>query len=258
MTDVAGDPDFPLTGKFLLGRARQALSLHERDVLEKAVHAVETHPGGHVLLERGVMAERSTILIEGFMTRVIETGQDRSTVALQVSGDFVDLHAFALKRLDHDVVTLGTAKVAYIAHEMLERIMRDEPHLARLLWFSTLLDAAIHRNWILKLEQLTVEGRLAHLLAETWQRLAFVGEADADGFAIPITQIELADACGTPPIHLNRIIRKLREDGIVYLNRSYVSILDHAKLKERGAFSPGYLYGEGRLYLGDVLTTENS
>jgi len=251
---MAADPDYPLTGKFLMGRARQALSLRERDLLESAVHEVEEHASGHLILQRGALADRSTMLIEGFMTRVIETGRDRSTVALQVSGDFVDLHAFALKRLDHDVVTLGPTKVAYIAHEALEKIMRDEPHLARLLWFSTLLDAAIHRNWILKLEQLTVEGRLAHLLAETWHRLDFVGEAQENGFAIPITQIELANTCGTTPIHINRIIRKLREEGIVHLSRSHVAILDHAALKERGAFAPGYLYGEGHLYLGDALT----
>ena len=71
----------------------------------------------------------------------------------------MDLHAYALKRLDHDLMVIGRAKVGYVPHERLRGCMASEPHLARLFWFSTLLDAAIHREWIMKVAQLRAMGR---------------------------------------------------------------------------------------------------
>ncbi|MGR3567154.1 MAG: helix-turn-helix domain-containing protein, partial [Pseudooceanicola nanhaiensis] len=88
-----------------------------------------------------------------------------------------------------------------------------------------------------------------HLIAETWQRLDFVGLAQPTGFAFPLTQAELADACGTTPIHLNRVVRKLRETGVADISRGRVSVLDHAALKDIGRFNTAYLYGQGPLHL---------
>ena len=51
----------------------------------------------------------------------------------------------------------------------------QRPHLARLFWFATLLDAAMHREWIMKLEQSTVPKRIAHVFAEIWRRFDMVG-----------------------------------------------------------------------------------
>lgn len=243
------DGPYPLTGLFLQGRARHAMSDHEKALVEGLVHETERYTAAHTILSRGDVLDRSTLLIEGFVARVIRDGDKRHIVAIHVPGDFVDLHAFALKRLDHDVVSIGTVKIGYVRHERLQEMMEEEPHLTRLLWFSTLLDASIHREWIMKLEQLSADGRLAHLMAELWQRLDFVGLAEPNGFSLPLTQTELADSCGTTAIHMNRVIRKLREDGIVNIARGRVTVLDHDRLVELGAFDPAYLYGEGPLKL---------
>lgn len=241
--------EFPLSHKYLLGRGRSQLSADECAIVESLVSDVERYTSNHTILERGSILNRSTLLIEGFVARVIKQNGKRHIVALHVPGDFVDLHAFALKRLDHDVMSIGPVQIGYVQHEELERVLETEAHLSRMLWFSTLLDAAIHREWILKLEQLSTDGRLAHLIAEMWQRLDFVGLADATGFAFPLTQAELADACGSTPIHLNRVVRKLREEGLADISRGRVSVLDHDGLKDLGRFESSYLYGDGPLKL---------
>lgn len=242
--------EFPLSHKFLQGRGRSQLSHKECVIIEEMIRDVERYTSAHTILKSQHVLNRSTLLIDGFVARVIWQDGKRHIVALHVPGDFVDLHAFALKRLDHDVVGIGPVQIGYVTHERLEQVMEDEPHLARMLWFSTLLDAAVHREWILKLEQLSADGRLAHLIAEMWQRLDFVGLADPSGFALPLTQVELADACGTTPIHLNRVVRKLREEGLADISRGRVTILDHEGLNRLGRFAPTYLYGDGPLKLG--------
>ncbi|GGL97315.1 transcriptional regulator [Pseudooceanicola nanhaiensis] len=240
---------YPLSHRFLRGRGRSQLSADDCGTIENLFHDVERFTTAHTILERGDVLDQSTLLIEGFVARVIREEGKRHIVALHVPGDFVDLHAFALKRLDHDVVSIGPVQIGYVKHARLEALIPKKPQLMRMLWFSTLLDAAIHREWILKLEQLSADGRLAHLIAETWQRLDFVGLAQPTGFAFPLTQAELADACGTTPIHLNRVVRKLRETGVADISRGRVSVLDHAALKDIGRFNTAYLYGQGPLHL---------
>lgn len=234
---------------FLKGRLRHVMTEHEMHLLENMVDKVERVPDGTCILERGKVADRSTMLVDGFIARVIENGGNRNIVGVQVPGDFVDLHAFALKRLDHDVVTVGPTMVAYVSHEALAEIVAKEAHLTRLLWFSTLLDAAIHREWILKLEQLRAGERLAHIIAELWHRLDFVGLADPHGFNMPLLQTHLANACGTTAVHINRVIKSLRAQGLLELNRGRVTIPDRAELERYAHFRSDYLYGKGSLFL---------
>lgn len=244
---------FPLTGRFLMGRSRHAMSAREKQILETAIEDVDQLEPRHRLHARGQVSDRSTMLIEGFIIRTIEEGGRRYIVGIQVPGDFVDLHAFALKRLDHDLYPLGPVKVGYSSHRRLAHIHQDEPHLARLLWFSTLLDAAIHRQWILKLQKLKANRRVAHMLAEIWCRLDMVGLARPNGFRSPLTQIDLADMCGTTAIHMNRALGELRRADVAEFRRGLVIVPDREAFEKHGDFDPAYLYGEGLLHVGDEL-----
>ena len=244
---------YPLTGRFLLGRSRHALGEREKDILENAVTDVAEYDRAHRILARGELAERSTVLVDGFILRTMHEADRRYVVGIHVPGDFVDLHAYALKRLDHDLVTLGPTRVGYVSHSRIAEIHTNEPHLSRLLWFSTLLDAAIHRQWTLKLEQLKASRRVAHRMAEIWTRLEMVGLGRPTGFRSPLTQTDLADMCGTTPIHMNRALSELRRDDIAEFRRGLVIVRDRARLEQHGGFDSTYLYGEGALQIGHEL-----
>lgn len=247
---------FPLTGRFLMGRSRHAMSEREKQILETSIEDVEHLDPGHRLLARGQVSNRSTMLIEGFIIRTIEEYGRRYIVGIQVPGDFVDLHAFALKRLDHDIYPLGRVAVGFVSHKRIQHIHEDEPHLSRLLWFSTLLDAAIHRQWTLKLQQLKANRRVAHVLSEIWYRLDMVGLSRPNGFRSPLTQIDLADMCGTTAIHMNRALGELRRADLVEFRRGLVVVPDRQALEQHGHFDPAYLYGEGMLHMGDELNPD--
>ena len=150
-------------------------------------------------------------------------------------------------------MTLGPTLIGSVGHERLTELMATEPHLSRLFWFSTLLDAALHRQWVLKLEQLKANRRVAHLMAEIWHRLEMVGLAGPGGFRSPLTQVDLADMCGTTPVHMNRAIGELRRLDVADFRRGTVSFADRRRLEEHGDFDPAYLYGQGALQVGDEL-----
>lgn len=236
---------YPATGRFLLGRLRDAMSDDEKAALESMVERTEWIDRPTRIVARGARPDRSTMLIEGFMLRTLDgrDGGKRHAVSFHVPGDFVDLHCFALKRLDHNIDTVGQVKVGYVPHSAIEQAMRAMPHLGRVLWFSTLLDAAMHREWIMTLEQLTTPRRIAHIVAEIGRRLEMVGLGGPGGFATPLTQADLSEMCGATPIHTNRAIRELRQRGIVDFDRGRVSIPDRAALEGYASFTPDYLYG---------------
>jgi len=244
---------YPLTGRFLMGRLRHAMTDDEKATVESLIEQTETLEGQTVALVRGELCTHSTMLIDGYMMRTIENRGRRFVVGLQVPGDFVDLHGFALKRLDHNMVTLGPVKVGYVPHERIAEVLEKRPHLARLLWFATLLDAAIHREWILKLEQLTAVKRVAHVFSELWHRLDLVGLGRRDGLRTPLIQADLAEMCGTTAIHMNRALGQLKKEGIAEFRRGTLYVHDRARLESFAEFDPAYLYGEGILRVGDEL-----
>jgi CRP-like cAMP-binding protein len=84
--------------------------------------------------------------------------------------------------------------------------------------------------------------RVAHLICELYVRARNVGHALHDGFELPLTQIVLADAVGLTPVHVNRVIRKLRMSGVMSLNRGSLVIADPRRLAVIAGFDDNYLH----------------
>ena len=238
---------YPRTGRFLMGRLRSALTEGEKQLVEDVIEGEHHLGGGELIAHRGAECGSSSILIDGFAIRVIARGGQDHIVSLQVPGDFIDLHGFALKRLDHDIYTLGPAKVGLVSHARLSEVIGHQPHLARLLWFSTLLDGAIHREWICKLEELSAAQRVAHVFCEICRRLEMVGIEAHHGFSLPLTQAQLASMCGTTAVHMSRALRRLRNETRASFRHGRLDLPDPAALAAFCEYDASYLYGPGEL-----------
>lgn len=230
---------------FMKLRVRDALSEDEEEALRTTIIGIEDVPAKRVVLKRGERLDRSILLLDGMMCRYKDLRNGKRQIsALHVPGDFLDLHGFTLKRLDHDVMALGASKVAYSSHEGLQRITAEFPHLTRLLWFTTNLDAAIHREWELSLGQRAGVARAAHLLCELYHRLDLVGMVDRQRFAFPVNQSELGECLGLTPVHTNRVLKELRERGLASFRNGVVQIEELRQLEVLAEFDPAYLYLE--------------
>jgi CRP-like cAMP-binding protein len=149
-----------------------------------------------------------------------------------------------LKWLDHNIRALTACKVALVPHERLRALSHDHPHLTRLYWFTTNLDAAIHREWELSLGRRPAIARIAHLICEMHVRLGLVGLTHGLEFRLPLTQADLAECVGLTPVHVNRTLKSLREQGLADMQRGRVRILDLGRLQGIAEFNPDYLYLE--------------
>ena len=221
---------------------RDLLSDEEKEVLENAIAKVREVAADEDIVKEGDRPSESSLLLEGFAARykVLSNGR-RQITDFHVVGDFVDLHSFLLKTMDHGILALTRCRIGAVPHATLHHITETYPHLARLLWLHTLIDSAVHREWLTAMGRRPANAHLAHLICELFVRLRLVGQADNDTIQLPITQAELGDALGLSTVHVNRVLQSLRAEGLVRWQGSSLTILDWDRLQEVAEFTPTYL-----------------
>lgn len=224
-------------------RARDEISAAEEKAIRSAVAEEREYRADHTFIRAGEQLSHSTMLLDGLICRYKDLrGGQRQISELHVAGDFADLHSFTLKYLDHNMMTLTPCRVGIVPHDRLREITEAFPHLTRVYWFATNLDAAIHREWELSLGRRTALARVAHLFCELQVRLGIVGLADETGYALALTQTDIAECLGLTPVHVNRTLKELRERSMVEFRSGRVDLLNLAALRQAAEFDPGYLY----------------
>ena len=224
-------------------RARDTVSPEEEQAIRDSVAEVRDLRADEIVIHAGRVTTHSVLLIDGILCRYkdLSDGQ-RQITELHVPGDFADLHSFTLKRLDHSVMTLTPCRVALVPHEKLEQITERFPHLTRLYWFTTNIDAAIHREWEVSLGRRSALSRVAALFCEIKVRLDIVGLTDGMSYDFDLTQTDVAECVGLTSIHVNRTLKQLREHGLVQFKGGRVTIHDWRGLARIAEFDPAYLY----------------
>ena len=221
---------------------RDMLSGSEREVLREIPVHPASYRDGEIIIRQGPAPERSCLLVKGMATREHRFGdRARITSALHVPGDFVDLHAFLLTEIDHDVVAQGDCNVEFIDRAVLEQISRENPHLVRLLWLHTLIDAKLHRVWIATRARLDALERIGHLMCELHVRLSVVGLVEDNAFYCPVDQRRLAGILGYSAVHMNRAVQNLRGPDPLQWTRGQVRLPDPEGLAAIVGFDPGHL-----------------
>ena len=224
-------------------RARHEVSREEESAL-RSMHWVQRRfERGETMVRAGQQLEHSMLLLSGWAIRSKYAPDGaRQIVEINLAGDFIDLHGFILKRLDHEISAASACEIATVPHSELRRILEELPRLARVLWFQTLVDASIHREWMLVLGKKRSRSRLAQFFCEMHARLQIVGRAQGGNFALPLSQQELADITGMTPVHANRSLKELRDAGLVTFRNGRVALHDPAGLARDARFDPDYLH----------------
>jgi CRP-like cAMP-binding protein len=228
-------------------KRRVELSTEEEAAIRGVVAETRKVRADQILVRSGEALNTSLILLDGWMARSKDLASgERQVTELHIAGDFADLHGFTLKRLDHDVTTLSDCTLAVVPHERLEKLTEQYPRLARIYWFSTNVDAAMHRELALSLGQRTAISRMAHLFCELYVRLETVGRTRNNGYEFPLTQRELSECLGLTVVHANRTLQALRRRGLIELENRQLTIRDRRGLEGIAEFNPSYLYMERR------------
>ena len=223
-------------------RRRDDVSPAEEAIIRSLIGEVRKVPADKVVIRAGEELHESLLLVDGWLARARDLAEgQRQITELHLPGDFADLHGFTLKKLEHDVVSISECTIGVVPHERLTAMTEKHPHLTRVYWLSTNIDAAITREMALSLGQRSAISRMAHLFCELHLRLDAVGKASDDSFDFPLTQRELSECLGLTVVHVNRTLQELRRMGVVEAENRRIRILDRNQLESVAEFDPAYL-----------------
>lgn len=183
------------------------------------------------------------VLMKGWACRYKLLGDGRrQIISFFLPGDIFDLNMFVLKKMDHSIRALSPVQYVSLSHIEFERLTIGHPRILQALWWETLVNAAIQREWTVNLGQRSALERLAHLLCELHVRLKVMGLVKGNTCEFPITQIELADTLGLTAVHVSRKLKELRSRCLIRLNGNQLQILDFDGLCQIAMFDANYLH----------------
>jgi CRP-like cAMP-binding protein len=224
-------------------RAYDAISDEDIEIVRALPISVRDFPAERAVVRDGERPAESCLVIDGFCARSksLSDGK-RQILSIHIPGEIPDLMSLFLHVMDHDLLSLTACKLGFISHESLRQLHRRRPTVAEMFWRDTLIDSAMFREWIVNVGQRPAPARLAHLIMELRERLRVIGRVEGKSFEMPLTQEEIGDALGITAVHANRVIRQLREEGIIELQRGRVIVLDEKKFQELADFDDRYLH----------------
>lgn len=202
---------------------------------------VKRYPPRTVIERQGDGGGQAFIVQSGWGNLVMDLPDGgRQIIDYTLAGDVVGLGSVGRQSVrsfvsvTELVVFKIHAKAVFAAIAQSERLTR-------------IFGAALERQRAILIQHLTDLGRrsapmrTAHFFLELGTRLETAGMATSRQFECPLTQHDLADTLGLTPIHINRVLRQLREQNLLHFNRGRVEFLNRGALAQFAHFNSAYL-----------------
>jgi CRP-like cAMP-binding protein len=232
----------PLTRKL---ETYVALSEAELHVLEKLHQRRRTLKAEQDIIRQGERRQSAYILASGWACsyKLLQNGT-RQIVDIQIPGDFLGLRSILFRTSDHNVEAITDVEVSEVLMGELVDAFTHTPRLATAVLWAASRDEAIVVEHLVGLGRRGALERTAHFLLELGFRMKLTGLGTIKGYPCPLSQNLLADVLGLTSVHINRVLRQLREDGLLTIRAGTVSFDDFDRLMELAQFDKAYLdYG---------------
>lgn len=224
-----------------------ALTPADIATLEQATAHPRTYAAKQDMIREGDRPGPVFVVLDGWACRykILPSGT-RQIMAFLLPGDACDLHIGMLSEMDHSLQAITATKVALIPGEDMAAMLDSSPRIANAMYKAQLIDEGTLRAWIVSMGRRSSIERVAHLMCELYLRTV-AGNGTSEGeVALPISQVIFADALGMTPVHINRILRELRESGAMAFSRGSLRVLDPVKLVQIAGFDENYLHRRRR------------
>ncbi|MDR6626233.1 Crp/Fnr family transcriptional regulator [Caulobacter segnis] len=208
-----------------------------RDDLMACSQEIERFEPGQLMVPAGARS-RLRLLARGLAVKQLAPPDGgRQIFGLATPGDLIDVGGLYVG-LDHEVRALGVCETRMTTAHELRTMLRAHPNLLAALCRVALTEAQRQRNWMVGLGRRTAPGRAANLFCEVYWRQAALRLAGDGECAFPAVQADIADALGLSVVHVHRVLRALRDDGLATLSKGVLKIGDWEGLARLGGFDP--------------------
>ena len=206
-------------------------------------YPTKTYSLGDYIIPEGEKVDDIHLVLTGIeaRTKLLRNGQ-RQIMAFLVPGDLCDVEVFILEAMDHNITAMSETSCVLIPAKVIEDLLTESSKLTKALWWSTMTDSAILREWIVDHGSRDARERVAHIIYELLIRYRIIAETTDDSMPFLMTQEDLADATGMTPVHVNRTLQELRSEGLIELKGKILTVLDPQRLKKAAKYETNYLH----------------
>lgn len=203
-------------------------------------------PAGRDIVFQGQTDQSAYVLASGWVCsyKVLRSGT-RQIVDFQIPGDFLGLRSVLFRTSDHNIEPITRVEASEITVKELLQAFKLNPRLAAAVLWAASRDEAMVVEHLVGMGRRTATERMAHFLLELGARLRLVGLGDRKGYTCPLSQYMLADALGLSAVHINRVLRELREEGLCTFQKGRVEFHDYQAMVDMCGFDRSYLDQDG-------------
>lgn len=226
------------------------LSDADLSVMSEIYRRRRRFPVGVDMIHQGQTDQSAYVLASGWACsyKILPSGS-RQIVGFQIPGDFLGLRSVLFRTSDHNVEPITVVQASEVKQRDLLAAFSKTPRLATAVLWAASRDEAMVVEHLVDLGRRTAAERMAHFLLELGARLRLVGLGDRKGYLCPLSQYLLADALGLSAVHVNRVLRELREEGLVTFQKGRVEFQNYEALIDFAGFDRAYLDHDGPLLL---------
>ncbi len=224
----------------------ERLTKIERQAVVEATKNVQRAGARRPILGEGQRSAGAHIVLSGLACRyrILEDGSRQITDFL-VPGDLCEGEHMLGADSGYSIAALSPCTYTHIDHLSLAALMERYPRVGRALWSLTLINEGVLREWLANVGRRPAVRRVAYLMSELCFRLQNAEAPRPLSCALPLTQSDLADATALSPVHINRVLGRLREKRLVSLQRRSIIVKDTEGLMSFAEFSGNYIQRHG-------------
>ena len=225
-----------------------ALSDEDLAMLDRLHQRRRTFIAGVDLVHQGQADQTAYILAKGWVCsyKMLPNG-NRQIIDFQIPGDFLGLRSVLFRTADHNIEPVTKVEASVVVVTDLLEAFANTPRLATAVLWAASRDEAMVVEHLVGIGRRNALERTAHYLLEFGARLKLVGLGTKEGYACPLSQYMLADALGLSAVHVNRVLRQLREMELLTFQKGHVAFNDFDRLVELADFDTAYLDHDGPL-----------
>ena len=170
--------------------------------------------------------------------KALENGK-RQILKIALPGDIIGYQANLTGPMSYSAVSLTDAVLCAFPRAEMPELFRNNPTIAKRLAELNSRDMNLCHNRLTTLGQHSAIEKVAHCCAELFFRIKIIHEElENDQIEFPLSQEDIGDITGLTKIHVNRVVRKLREMNLMSISDRVLTVLDADKLCDLGYFDP--------------------
>lgn len=154
----------------------------------------------------------------------------RQNLKVHVPGDALGTPSMCMVQTVEELSALTDVTVSHVSLSRFASLCEAHPRLAMKVMLSVQLERVALMDRLSSIGRTSAVQRIAALILDLLERLKPVGQVHGDTFSMALTQEEIGDIVGLTPVHTNRALKALTEEGLISRRGKEFKVVDLQQL----------------------------